>query len=546
MHLFAAPLLCACGIGSPGTSATGDEHSAAVVSPGGPSAPDDGGESATSGDERGSDGDVSGAAGGWSVAPPASSASDCAPGEYVKAAGTKASDGQCAACEPGSFSLGANAVACTPWTVCASGYVEEQPGSALRDRTCRFEAWLHQFGTEGQDGARSVAVDDDESVYVAGTVAGALPGQTRAGGSYDAFVRKYAATGAEVWTRQFGSTDSDVAESVTVDGDGNVYVAGFAAAALPGQTNAGAWDAFVRKYDGAGNEVWTRQFGSKGYELGHVSVDAHGNVYVSGLTQYGLDPGANAGEESPTGGYLFARKYDAAGNELWTFHFGPNPSQYLAGFAKVDADGNLYFVGSTDAALSGQTNLGEQDAFVRKYASDGAELWTRQFGTSRSEGVAAAALDAAGNVYVVGRTFGAFLGHTSAGAADVFARKYDAEGDESWTRQFGTATPDIATAVAVDGAGFVYVGGSSSGTLAGQVSAGSTDAFVRKYDATGAELGTLQFGTAGIESNISLIVSGNGSLYVSGDTNGTFSAQTGSNPGYFDAFLAKLTNDLRP
>ena len=64
------------------------------------------------------------------------------------------------------------------------------------------------------------------------------------------------------WTRQFGTKVNDDAYAVTVDGSGNVYVAGYTSGALEGQTSAGSGDAFVRKYDGGGTELWTRQFGS--------------------------------------------------------------------------------------------------------------------------------------------------------------------------------------------------------------------------------------------------------------------------------------------
>ena len=78
---------------------------------------------------------------------------------------------------------------------------------------------------------------------------------------------------------------SDWAFSIAVDG-GGVYAAGFASAPLPGQAIGGS---FVRKYDGSGNEVWTRQFG---FTLAFgVAADA-GGVYVSGLT-FGTLPGAS-------------------------------------------------------------------------------------------------------------------------------------------------------------------------------------------------------------------------------------------------------------
>ena len=54
---------------------------------------------------------------------------------------------------------------------------------------------------------------------------------------------------------------NDEAVGITVDSSG-VYVAGGTDGALPGQTSLGGTDAFVRKYDHQGNELWTQQFGS--------------------------------------------------------------------------------------------------------------------------------------------------------------------------------------------------------------------------------------------------------------------------------------------
>ncbi|MCH8979561.1 MAG: SBBP repeat-containing protein, partial [Armatimonadetes bacterium] len=79
----------------------------------------------------------------------------------------------------------------------------------------------------------------------AGGTSGTLPGQTSAG-NFDAFVRKYDADGNEVWTRQFGGSGSDRASGISVDASG-VYVAGSTTGTLPGQTSAGSADAFVVK-----------------------------------------------------------------------------------------------------------------------------------------------------------------------------------------------------------------------------------------------------------------------------------------------------------
>jgi WD40 repeat protein len=343
-----------------------------------------------------------------------------------------------------------------------------------------------------------------------------------------------------VWTRQFGSAGDDTANGVAVDTNGNVYVAGSAGAALPGQAAVGASDVFVRKYDSDGNEVWTRQFGSSGFDSGTVAVDAAGNVIVSGIAEAlfaGVDAG---GVDAGAIGYAFIRKYDGNGSELWTHQFGSAGSQVggsgnVVGSASADAAGNIYFAGTTGGTLAGQSSSGEDDAFVRKYDSAGNVVWTRQFGTSDDDRSSFAWADTNGNVYVAGNTQGALPTFTSAGQSDAFVRKYDSNGNEAWTRQFGTSQPDIATAVQGDASGVVYVIGSTDGTLPGQTSAGSADGFIREYDANGNVLRTRQFGTAGFDDVLALSVATD-ALYLGGRTDGSFMP----NEGTFDGFLIKI------
>lgn len=110
------------------------------------------------------------------------------------------------------------------------------------------------------------------------------------------------------------------------------------------------------------------------------------------------------------------------------------------------------------------------------------------------------AVDAAGNVYVVGSFSGTMdadpapdreaLLHSADGSPDAFLAKYDAAGALVWARQMGGAGWDIAYGVAVDGSGNVHVTGSYEGAAQfGDVSLSSTgsaeDAFVTKLDANG-------------------------------------------------------------
>lgn len=397
--------------------------------------------------------------------------------------------------------------------------------------------WTIQFGAPGFDVARAIGVHEGGGVYVFGAVSGPLPGQAYAGGPDDVFLRKYDLAGSELWTRQFGTSGDDfpMAGPVVTDETG-VYVAGYVggltSGALPGETSAGGYDVFVRKYDHEGNVVWTDQFGSSADDnLDGIAV-IRGRVVVVGQVIDGALPGQTRGGSWDA----FIRMYDTEGNEVWTRQFGGSGSELYLEVA-VDQTG-AYVAGF----VSPLPDLGgDNDALVVRYDFDGNVVWTRQFGVSaldRAEGIALKH----GGVYVGGFTTGTFQGQTSAGGQDIFLRKYDIDGNEVWTRQFGTSGNDGASfrGVATDGRG-VYIAGNVAGTLPGQTGAGGRDAFVRQYSRSGDELLTVQFGTSGDDRAIAIAVGDDEDLYLGGRTSGAFPGYTSA--GDVDAFVVKIRRD---
>ena len=412
------------------------------------------------------------------------------------------------------------------------GLVAPQTGAVTPGIGPQDVAWVDQFGTQTFGhaltvGGDSVAVDAAGNVYVGGgmNLGAAFPGQVTAGGE-DAYVRKYDSAGNIQWTRQFGGPGNEWLSGLYADAAG-VFVAGTTwGAGLPGQPFAGAADAYVQVFDSGVNERWSRGFGTPAEDLAnHVLADATG-VYVTGTT-WGTLPGQTTAGAND----IFVRKYDPNGNELWTYQFGGGGSDYGQGLTQ-DASG-VYVSGTTTGALSGETNKGGFfDGFVRKYTRDGVELWTRQPGTSAEDRGFRSAADGT-NVYLVGWTRGAFPGYTNQGQVDPFVVAFRADGTELWTRQFGTAGWDFLEKAAADATG-VYIGGSSGGVWPGQPNPDSDNIIVRKYDASGTELWTLQIGTAAWEGG-GFLATAPDRLYVVGRTDGSLPGFT--NAGATESFL---------
>jgi Beta-propeller repeat len=153
-------------------------------------------------------------------------------------------------------------------------------------------AW--QLGTSGEDVARAVATDSSGNVYVTGYTNGSL--ESTNAGSNDVFLSKYDSSGTLLWTRQQGTSADDFAFGVVTDSSGNVYLSGYTAGALDGNTSAGGNDLFAIKYDSSGTRQWTRQFGGTANDSPNaIALDPSGNLYLAGATGGGFGGASNAG-----------------------------------------------------------------------------------------------------------------------------------------------------------------------------------------------------------------------------------------------------------
>jgi uncharacterized delta-60 repeat protein len=345
------------------------------------------------------------------------------------------------------------------------------------------EQWVARYNSSGSnyDVAHALAVDANGNVYVTGESEGN-------GTHHDYYTIKYDASGNEKWAARYNGPDiyNDTANALAVDSDENVYV-----------TGSSDGDCATIKYDAAGNELWVARYngpGSSYDEAYALTVDSDGNVYVTG---------------SSDGDYATI-KYDASGNELWVARYnGPGNSSDRTYALAVDSDGNVYVTGS-----SVNSRIESEYATI-KYDASGNELWVASYngpgdGTASSSDEAhALAVDAHGNVYVTGGSYGSDTGY------DYATVKYDASGNEVWVARYNGqgsgSSYDVAYAMAVDADGNIYVTG------------GSDSAYVTiKYDTSGSEQWLVRYsGPISSDTAYALALDAEGSVYVAGRSRGS-------------------------
>lgn len=327
---------------------------------------------------------------------------------------------------------------------------------------------------------------------------------------------------------------SDVRATAT-DANGNVFIVGSSTGDLGAGIVQGDQDVYLRKYDAAGQLVWSRLLGSSDRASGlALAVDNSGNVAIAGRVTDRLVSNGIGG-----GGDTFVSKYDEDGRELFTRQISPAADDQANALA-FGADGSLYVAGQTKGPMgSGVTQAGDNDAYLMKLTATGALDYVRQFGGAGDDRATALAIDGNGDVV---------LGTVESGEAKV--RKLlsgDGTSAAVWEMSLGTLGQGRLSSIAVDG-GNVYVGGATSNaalTAGGQASiatahSGGTDGFVMKIADSGPSAAAdfvSYVGTSLDESGMGLAVSG-GAIYLAGSTNGNLSG--GAAPERVNGYVVKL------
>jgi hypothetical protein len=144
--------------------------------------------------------------------------------------------------------------------------------------------WTKQLGTSAYDVANGVSVDSNNNVYITGYTGGSLDGSTA--GGLDAFLTKYDQDGTKQWTKQLGTSANDAAYGVSTDSDNNVYITGTTGGSLDGTTFGGS-DAFLTKYADDGTKQWTKQLGSSSTDIPKgvaIAIGMVNSVFATGET----------------------------------------------------------------------------------------------------------------------------------------------------------------------------------------------------------------------------------------------------------------------
>jgi len=302
------------------------------------------------------------------------------------------------------------------------------------------EEWIQRFASNNlpsEDHSNAIAVDRFGNVYVTGVSFTSYSGA-------DFYTIKYNQRGDVLWSHRYNGSGNgyDEATGIVVDKDGSAYVTGYSyAGAVAG------YNYVTLKYNSAGIIEWIREYNSMDDSTDVatcIGIDSMNNIIVSGYSyskQNDFD--------------ILTIKYNEKGNIQWLQRYnGSDNHADVAISLAVNSDGQIAVSGYS---VSNDNGL---DYITLSYSVDGNQLWSDRY-TSAGTGADAAtsiAADDYGYFYITG------FSEQSPNNYNFVTIKYSSTGNQDWIQSFDGSWNgnDVATSIAVDKFGDVYVTGSST------------------------------------------------------------------------------------
>ena len=307
-------------------------------------------------------------------------------------------------------------------------------------------------------------------------------GATHSTASYqDVYVAKFGPSGIFIWSNSSSHDELTRVGSVDADSAGNVILVGTGHYDSGQPPTSHLWVEKYDAADGT--FTWGKKFVDdfplEGRTAGGVAIDSFDNILITGSFQ--LTENFGGGLLTSAGGFdAFVAKFDPAGNHVWSASYGNAADQAGIDIAS-DASGNVVMLGTYAGSVNfggaddPLTAVGSNDIFLVKFSSAKVYFWSRSFGGAGDQQSGRVVVDKDSNILFTGRTTwnvdyggGPLIG---GGAVDLPLVKLGADGAHLWSRLFGDDLDQVGRGIAVGPGGEPLL----VGNVRGGVNVGAED-----------------------------------------------------------------------
>lgn len=358
--------------------------------------------------------------------------------------------------------------------------------------------WATYYGGNKEECFNTITTDGNGNMIAVGWTDSPLFPTLTAGTFYqgtlgsveDAMIVKFSPSEVRLWATFYGGDAEDWAYSVVTDASNNIFVTGETVSPTFPTYNAGTYyqgsltgdeDVFVLKFNSAGTRLWATFYGGDNKEGGRgITVDASGNIFVTGYTKSSDFPKLNAGTfyQATMSGVqdAFILKFSNTGTRIWATYYGGTAFD-IGNSIVCDAGNNIFVTGTTKSTnfpilnagtFYQSTMAGDTDLYVLKFTNTGTRLWATYYGGTDADYGNSIITDANDNIYVGGWTsssdfptqdIGGYFQASLGGLSDAHILKFDNSGNRLWSSYLGGSAIEYADKLdmlATDFCGNIY------------------------------------------------------------------------------------------
>lgn len=346
---------------------------------------------------------------------------------------------------------------------------------------------IRTYGSKGSDFITSIHPTLDKGYILSGS------SDSYNKGMIQVWLILVDSTGNERWMKTYGGNTLALAKEATPTVDGGYIVTGGI------QSNTNLYDILLLKIDAMGNQMWLKQFGLSGDDIGNA---------VSQINDGGFIIAGRLDTRSADSWDCWLIKTDVNGNQQWEKRYGGVESQEACEVQQT-YDNGFILVGRNTKNLNGAT-----DGLLIKTDMNGNQLWKKNFIGTGFDWLNSVRQTSDSGYIAVGYTnsFGA-------GDFDFWLLKTDKAGNQIWMKTYGGTKDDRAYSVyETNDGGFIITGCSSSfGETNG-------DVWIVKTDASGEFMWDIRYGVKSLDEAWSVLQTSSGGYVIAGcqGTDGLF------------------------
>ena len=363
------------------------------------------------------------------------------------------------------------------------------------------QEWTKWYGGTGFDFADS-AIQTSDGGY-------AIAGYTNGPADHDSYMLliKTFPNGTQQWAKCYG-TGSDDGSSVVQTSDGGFAIAGSSNSV----GTAGGDDVFLVKTSANGTQEWAKYYGGINDDYGDCIIQTSDGGFAIAGTSYSANPAGTSNLNGTKCEDVFLVKTSPNGTQEWAQYYGGTDAD--CGYCVVQTSEGGYVI--TGQSLSNGTTGGVDFILVKTYAN-GTQEWIKWYGGIGSQ-----------YGYCVVQTSDAGYAISGKSGEDMFLVKTSANGTQEWAKKYGETDNDCGYSLiqTFDGgfaiAGFSYLGGTSG-----------RDVLLVKTSADGTQQWTKCYGGTGDDCGYCVVQTSDGGFAIAGTSTSKGTA------GSMDVFLVK-------